>query len=184
MSLSAEAQARLAAQQAALVSALMGEGELPAGFDAKRLGAAVASLARKRRRAAARAWPAAAQALGDRFDERFAAYAASAPPPREGGPLADGRAFARWLAARGELPEAGRLQALAVDLRYAKTPGGLVSRRWPICKAAWLDRSRRLIVAVWLPWLGEYWLRIPLGRRYHHDELPTRLLTKRPMPRR
>jgi hypothetical protein len=164
MPLSAEARVRLAAEQAALVTALVARGELPAGFDAVRLRATATSLVRKRRQAAARTWPGLARALGSRYDELFLEYAATAPLPRDGGPLADGRAFARWLAARGELPEAGRLQALAFDLRYAAKADGLVSRKWPTCKTAWLPHSRRLIVAVRLPWLGEYWLRIPLGR--------------------
>jgi hypothetical protein len=163
MSLTAEARARLAAQQAALVTALMARGEPPAGFDAARLRAAAASLARKRARAAARAWPGLAQALGPRFGGLFAAYAEAVTLPHQGGPLADGRAFAGWLAARGELPEAARLQAMAVDLHYAATRTGLVPRRRPTVRVAWLRRSRRLIVAVRLPWLGERWLSIPPG---------------------
>jgi hypothetical protein len=165
MSLSAEVRARLAAEQAALVAALVGGDGAPPGFEAARLRLAAAALARKRARAAARAWPGLARALGERFGGLFAAYAGAAPLPREGGPLADGRAFARWLAARDELPEAGRLQALLVDLRYAAGLDGLVPRRWPSCRIAWLRRSRRLLVAVCLPWLGVRRLSIPLGRR-------------------
>jgi hypothetical protein len=155
------------------VSALVAQEELPAGFDAVRLRVAAASLARKRARAAARAWPGLARSLGRGFGELFAAYAEAVPLPRDGGPLADGRAFARWLAARGQLPEAGRLQALAVDLRYAGNADGLLPRRWSTCKTAWLPQSRRLIVAVWLPWHGEYWLSIPLGPRLRRDKFLT-----------
>ena len=165
MSLSAEARAYLVAQQAALVNALVARGEPPPDFDIGRLRAAVSSLARKRAQAAAQACQGLARALDHRFAELFAAYAEAAPLPRTGGPLADGRAFARWLAARNELPEAGRLQALAVDLRFAAGPDGLVPQRWPTCKIAWLSQSRRLIAALRLPWLGEYWLKVPLGRR-------------------
>jgi hypothetical protein len=173
MSQSAKARAQLAAQQAVLVNALMVHGEPPPDFDAARLRAAAASLARKRARATARAWPGLARALGRRFGGLFAAYAEAAALPRQGGPLADGRAFARWLAARGELPEAGLLQALAVDLRHTGTPDGLAPRRWPTCKAAWLHESRRLIIAVRLPWLGERWLSIPLGRRQRDVKPPS-----------
>jgi hypothetical protein len=169
MSLSAKAQAQLAVHQSLLVRALMAQGEPPPDFDAAHMRAAAASLARKRARATARQWPGLARALGRRFGGLFAAYAKAAPLPRQGGPLADGRAFARWLAARGDLPEAGLLQALAVDLRHTGNPDGLAPRRWPTCKAAWLHESRRLIVAVRLPWLGERWLSIPLGRRQHDD---------------
>jgi hypothetical protein len=164
MSLSPEARAQLKLQQAALVTALMAQGEPPPEFDAVRLSAAAATLVRKRARAVARAWPGMARALGRRFGRLFGSYAEAAKLPRVGGPLADGRAFARWLAAQGELPEACRLQALTVDLRYKGNRDGLVPRRGPACKAAWLRQSSRLIVAVWLPWLGEHWLSIPLGR--------------------
>jgi hypothetical protein len=143
----------------------MGRGKPPAGFDALRLRAAAASLARKRARAVAKAWPGMSQALAQRFGELFAAYSQAATLPSEGGPIADGRAFARWLAARGELPEKARLQVMAVDLLYTATQAGLVRRRGPTCSVAWLHQSRRLIVALLLPWLGEYWLNIPLGRR-------------------
>jgi len=169
MSPSAKARAQLAAQQAVLVRALTTRGEPPPHFDAARLRAAAASLARKRARATARAWPGLARAHGRRFGGLFSSYAEAVLLPRQGGPLADGRAFARWLAARGELPEAGLLQALAVDLRHTGNPDGLAPRRWPTCKAAWLRESRRLIVAVRLPWLGERWLSIPLGRRQDGD---------------
>jgi hypothetical protein len=165
MSPSAEGRASLAAQQAALVEALLAGGEAPAGFDEERLRVAGSALARKRAQAVARAWPGLASGLGTRFAERFAAYALTSPLPRHGGPCADGRAFARWLAARGELPDAGRLQALGIDVRYRLTPSGLVARRGPVLRVALLRRPRRLIVAMRLPWLGERWWRLPLGWR-------------------
>jgi hypothetical protein len=164
-------RARLADQQAALVTALLTRGEPPPDFDAVRLRAAASSLARKRAGATARAWPGLARALGCRFGGLFAGYAESATLPRRGGPLADGRAFARWLAVRGELPDAGRIQALAIDLRFMSTPDGLACRRWPTWQSAWLRQSGRLMVAVWLPWLGEHWMRIPLVRRQHDEGL-------------
>jgi hypothetical protein len=154
MSLSTEARDRLSAQQTALVRALMAGGEPPAHFDALRLGAATMSLARKRRRSAARAWPGLAKALRKHFEELFAAYAGAATLPRAGGSLADGREFARWLADRGELPESGQLQALAFDLRFTHNSNGLVCRRRPAFRVAWLRRSRRLIVGVRFPWFG------------------------------
>src|SRR5262249_21392119 len=109
--MSAEARAQLGALQGELVEALVGDGPAPAGFDAGRLRAAAASLAVKRRRAAARAWRGLAAALGGPFAERFDAFAATTPLPRDGGPLADGRVFLRWLG-KTELPEEVRLQAL------------------------------------------------------------------------
>jgi hypothetical protein len=163
--MSDEARARLAAAQAALVAAVAGDGDVPPGFDRSRLGAAAASLAAKRSRAAARAWPGLADALGDDFARRFAAFAARAPLPRHGGPLADGWAFARALAAAGELPESLRPQLVAVGLRYAECADGLRPRRGLSARAALLRRPRRLLLAVRLPWVGERWLTVPLARR-------------------
>ncbi len=163
--MSAEARARLAAMQADLVAALAAGAGPPAGFDAERVRLAAASLASKRRQAVARAWPDLAAALADRFGPRFEAFAAQTPLPAAGGPRADGRAFAAWLARQGELPEACRLHALAVDLRYVRTAAGLRPRRGPALKALLLRQARSLVLAVYFPWLGERWLSIPLGRR-------------------
>ena len=159
--MSAETRARLAALQAELVEALARGAAPPIGFDAERLQAAATALATKRRCAAARAWPALADAIERHFDE----YATASPLPRLGGPLADGRAFLRWLAARGEHAAEARLQALAVDLRFKTTADGLVPRRGPAMKAAMLHAPRRVVVALRLPWLGEWWLRIPVAGR-------------------
>jgi hypothetical protein len=159
--MSADARARLAALQAELVAALAGHAAPPTGFDAERIRAAAAALATKRRRAMARAWPGLTAAIAEHFDS----YAAATPLPRLGGPLADGRAFLRWLAARAEYPHQTRLQALAVDLRYATTADGLVPRRGPMLKAAWLRSTRRLVMALRLPWLGEWWVSVPLDWR-------------------
>src|SRR5262245_62673938 len=112
--LSAETRQRLAAAQAQLVNGLMGQGPALPGFHPDRVRASAESLARKRQRAVARAWPALTRALAEAFAGRFATYAETTPLPREGGPLADGRAFARFLAAAKELPDAGKLEALAV----------------------------------------------------------------------
>src|SRR5438094_839283 len=75
--------------------------------------------------------------------------------------LADGRSFAADLARRGELPDPGRLEALAVDLHYRRTRDGLKPRRGPAIKTAWLRGSRRLILAVRLPWLGARRVSLP-----------------------
>ena len=158
-----DTRARLAQEQAALVTALAGHAAAPPGFDLDRIHAAAASLANKRRRAVARAWPVLAESLGDRFAERFDGYAQSAPLPRLGGPLADGRAFLRWLEAMGEMPEACRLPALAVDLRYRSVATGLVPRRGFAFKTTVLSTQRRLIVGLRLPWLDGHWVSLPLS---------------------
>ena len=158
--MSTEARTRLAARQAELVGALAGQRPAPTGFDGDRLQAASAALAAKRRSAVARAWPDLPPALGERFAEHFDKYAQTAPLPRLGGPLADGRAFLRWLTARGVCPEACKLPALAVDLRWKTTAGGLVPRRGPALRAARIDT--RLVIALQLPWLGERCFKLPL----------------------
>ncbi len=142
-----------------LVAALVGDGPVPAGFAPARVKAMAVALAAKRARGVAKAWPALARELGDRFGESFATYARAAELPRDGGPLADGRGFARWLQASGALPRAGRIEALAIDLRYRATPRGLRRRRGPAMKVAWIGKPSRLVLALRLPWVGEYWLR-------------------------
>jgi hypothetical protein len=164
--LSAEARQRLAESQAELVQGLTGRGPLPAGFDQERVRTAAEALVRKRMRSAARACPALHRALGEKFALHFEEYAASAPLPREGGPLADGRAFIHFLAGRGELPDAGRLEALAVDLHHVRCASGLVRRRGPAAGVALLRRPRRLVLAVRLPWLGEWWITLPPWRPF------------------
>src|SRR5437870_4415565 len=111
-------RAKLAELQAELLHNLAGKAALPVGFDATRLQATAESLARKRARAVARAWPALADALGEEFGIRFAPFATATGLPAVGGPLADGRAFAQTLAAAGDLPDSARLAVLAVDLHY------------------------------------------------------------------
>jgi hypothetical protein len=158
----ADPRTRLAERQAALMQAL-GGAAAPEGFDPGRVRLTADSLARKRARAVARAWPSLAEGLGESFAARFAAYADATPLPAEGGPLADGRGFARHLDARGELPDEARLQALNVDLHHRTTAAGLRPRRGPALKAALLRDPRRLVVAVRLPWLGNRLFTVPLG---------------------
>ncbi len=165
MSLSGEARRRLGEQQAQVVGALLGRGEVHVDIDAVRLDAAAAALQRKRIRGVARAWRDLARALGPQFGSLFAAYTATENLPRDGGPLADGRRFAAWLAARNDLPDAGKLQALIVDLRFATRPNGLSVRRWPTYKATRLHESRRVAIGVNFPWLGALWCSFPIAFR-------------------
>jgi hypothetical protein len=78
-----------------------------------------------------------------------------------GGPLADGRAFARWLARRRELSDAARPAVLAVDLRYATVTGGLRPRRGPALVIGRLRRPWLIVIGLRWPWLGERWFSIP-----------------------
>ena len=168
---SPEDRDRLAAMQAVLLQALTGSGVVPEGFDASRIHAAGESLASKRMRSAGRAWPALAASLGAEFALRFAAFAAMNPLPGQGGPLADGRAFARSLTSRGgvspRLSDGARLEIIAVDLRFrsAGREGGLVTRRGFAAKVALLHTAREGVLAVRLPYFGERWLSLPLTWR-------------------
>jgi hypothetical protein len=157
MSRADDIRARIASEQGALVSALVRSGPPPDGFDPSALHVTATSLVQKRMRAVVRAWPALPESLGPRLVELFETYAQREPLPLLGGSIADGRAFVRWLAARSELPEACRLEAMAVDLRYRATARGLAPRRWPSLQIAWLPESRRVVVAIWSRRLGEYW---------------------------
>jgi len=143
-----EDRERLAAEQAALVRALVDGGPVPAGFDRDRVRATAAALARKRAREVARAWPALAAELGDDFTARFLADAARRPPPARGGALADGLAFAGALARTRRLSGDARVEALLAAAHLAATVAG---------------PPRRLVVIVRAPGLGEHWLSVPLG---------------------
>lgn len=158
-----ESRTSLAIRQAALVDALISGRAAPPGFDSQRVLAAAESLARKRARSVLRAWPRLAYAMGPEFGLRFAEYAAASSIPEKGGPLADGHAFARWLRAHDRLPDAGCLELMAVALRYRRVPAGLVRRRGPVLRMAWFHASRRIILAVRLPSLGERWLHLHLS---------------------
>src|SRR5262249_47592483 len=149
-----------AAQQAALVKALTSGTAPPADFDVARIEAAAEALARKRCRGVARTWPALRRALAESFEPRFAAFSAATPLPEDGGPLADGRAFARFLAAAGVLPEEARLELMAVDLSYVSTNRGLLPRRGFTMRIAVLRRACRLVLGIRMPWFGVRWLSI------------------------
>jgi hypothetical protein len=155
-----EARERLGQQQAALVRALTGRGEAPPGFVEGQVETAARSLASKRRQEVARAWPALAACLGEKFVERFDRFAAETPLPAEGGPLADGRALARALRAE-ELSDEARAEVFWVDLRWRSVPAGLVPRRVVVMRAVWLRQKRRLLLGMRL--LGATWaLAVPL----------------------
>jgi len=159
----AEQRAELARQQAELVRTLVAGGAPLPDFDAQRLQAAARSLALKRRHELAHSWPGLVEGLGADFDRLYRSYAVHSPRPRHGGPLADGRAFARFLAAQGQLSDGGKLEALLVDAQYASGRAGWTRRRGAWCRVVYLRSGRALVVAVRWPWLGVRWWRVPLG---------------------
>jgi hypothetical protein len=141
------ANALLAAQQAALVRALTGQGPPPMGFDAGRVGVVARSLVMKRLRSVRRVWPGLARGLGEEFDRLFVDYATVRPTPRRGGALADGDTFIAHLVAHGHCPDEARRERLAVALDYRRTADGLVRRsRWAIVVRCAMFRSRRRVL--------------------------------------
>jgi hypothetical protein len=157
----------LGQRQAALMAALAGAAPVPAGFDAARVRAAAAAIASKRARCVAQAWPSLRIALGARFGQAFAAYASVTPLAANGGPLADGRGFVRFLGTTHALPDAVRQQALLVDAGHVASPDGLARRRWPCLRIGWLPQSRRLLVALGGPRATRWWrIGLPARRRY------------------
>jgi hypothetical protein len=155
---------RQAKLQDALIRSLVGGSDPPRGLDADRVAAAAAALRMKRARGVARAWPQLAVELGARFASEFDQFARAVPIPRQGGPLADGLAFARWQAARGALLDSARIELLSVSLRFRFAPEGIVGRRGPRLGWVWLPQGRTMAVAFrWWP-VGEWWLRVrPFG---------------------
>jgi hypothetical protein len=146
---------RLAAEQAALVRALVGGGPVPGGFDPERVRATSAALARKRAREVARAWPVLAAELGQDLTPAFLAHAAGRPPPARGGALADGLAFADALARRGRLPGNARVERLFARAHLSSSPARLA--------ATLAGPPRRLVLLVRLPALGDRCLSLPLA---------------------
>jgi hypothetical protein len=145
---------RLAAEQAALVRALVSGAPVPDGFDPERVRATSAALVRKRAREAARAWPVLAAELGQEFIPAFLALAARRPPPARGGALADGLAFADDLARQGRLPGNARVERLGARAHLSPAPARLA--------ATLAGPPRRLVLLVRLPGLGDRWLSLSL----------------------
>jgi hypothetical protein len=139
------ARHRLAAQQEALVAALVTGAAAPPGFDGNRLDAARAALLNKRAGEVRRSWPMLAASLGPQWTTRFAAWAGTRPPL---GALRDGFDFARHLARSGELDGRAAAELAAREGLWSydgdaapqtrRLPGAV--RRW----VGWI-RVRRLI---------------------------------------
>jgi len=152
----------LARRQAEVVSALVGEEAPPAGFDAARLRLAAAGLREKRAHAIARAWPRLARALGPDFADAVERHVRRLPSAPPSGPLGDGRALARSLAAEGRLPWEGRVELLSAELRHRWPADGRRLPRRAGAAAAWRRSPPEVVVALRLPGLGERWLRLPI----------------------
>ncbi|WP_155542315.1 hypothetical protein [Amycolatopsis camponoti] len=98
----------LAAQQAALLRALLADGPAPPGFDTARLRVEAQVLRRKHGRVLAYQRPELAEQLGERFGPLFAEFAAGRPKrdAERSGAYAD--AFVEWLIEGGHVAKPRR----------------------------------------------------------------------------
>lgn len=145
--MSAPERAVYAAHQAQLLDALLHGDNPPQGFAAAQADAAGRALRRKRARAVARAWPALAIDLGDTFGAHFDVFARATDTPAPAGPLADGLAFARWIAAHARLGDDARAELLLAR--------AALHRRGPFVRIARLRQPHpRLLLVARLPWTG------------------------------
>jgi hypothetical protein len=157
-------RSNVASEQQTFLAALVSNTEAPSGADQAKFAAAKEALLRKRVRSVAKSWPGLARDLGESFFEEFRAFAEVEPLPQQGGPLADGLAFARRWARANSLSEAARLEVLAVRVQHVQRRTGLVPRRGLALVCGMFQGPRRLVIGVRLPWLGAHWTSIPLGR--------------------
>ncbi|GAA2582940.1 hypothetical protein GCM10010399_10840 [Dactylosporangium fulvum] len=125
----------LAEQQRALVAALVGGAEVPAGFDAAGVLATRTALRRKRAGEVARTWPLLAASYGDAWPATFARWAAGQPP---NGSLCDGWDFARD--AGDSLPDLARRELAEREAAFDYDGVHAPVRRGRL--AAWMRRRR------------------------------------------
>ena len=148
--LTSEARARVAREQETLVSALVANGPVPAGFAAGRIHSAARALQRKRLRTLRHAWPVLAKAFTLTLEEDLAEYFASTPMPTQGGGLADGRSFIRWLAQKQTLPDEVKIGAARFDVQFVVSSSGIRPRRWPTCRVLLASQPRRILLLLHL----------------------------------
>ena len=156
--MSADISNGLGRQQAALLAALLSDGPLPAGFDAARIQAAARGLEAKRKHAVTNAWPILSDALGDRYSRLFDAYTASNTLPTQGNAQLDGYLFCEWLAGCREFPREAVIERMRFDLHYFVSANRVRIRRGPRMLVARSGGESKWVVALRLPWFGEYWL--------------------------
>jgi hypothetical protein len=144
-----------------MVRSLVAQGPVPADFDETRLRTMARTLVNKRRTSLARIWPSLVKAVGDSYTESFTKYAQSHSMPVCATPRGDGRAYLSWLATQHPLSDTLFLEAMAFDLRFLSTPQGLRPRSRFRVRMARLPQSRKLVIALRLPWLGERWWGVP-----------------------
>jgi hypothetical protein len=111
----------LAAQQAALLRAVLAGGEVPPGFDGDRVAIEAKALLSKRRRVIGQLRPDVRAAMGERYNALFDEYARAFPRVTGQRWRDDAAAFAGWLEARGELKRPRRFTWLRARSRSTRT---------------------------------------------------------------
>jgi hypothetical protein len=158
-------RARVFARQQRVLRAVLSGTDLPAEFERLQLEVAHDAVVRKRAWCCAGAWPQMCRALGGRFFELFETYMRGDPYPPAGGSSVDGRLFAVFLQRRGLLPDVGRVQALAFDLRHRIRDGRATPTRGVTVRWVRLRRPPYLVIGLRAFGRPPRVVRIPLGRR-------------------
>jgi hypothetical protein len=123
----------LARRQAELVDALVAGGEVPAGFDGRRIDSTRRALLRKRAGEAAKVWPLLAAAAGPGWAATFRTHLDGRPP---GGALRDGWDLARVLDRLGGLAGAAAAELAERETTW-RYDGVSAPRRRRLPAARW-----------------------------------------------
>lgn len=150
--MSADQRATLAARETELVKALHGGPTAP-GLDAGMIALASTGIVRKRARQVARAFPALARDLGPDYQEAFTAFAGT-NPPRDGGALADGLAFASIVERERGLSDDAKIDRMVAAAGVTTRRGRLTRRRAPHIRAAVTRHPPGIVIVARSPMLG------------------------------
>lgn len=141
-------RAGLAVAQTDLLEALDSGQSIPPGFNPQQVALAAHTLSKKRARVVERTWPMVAAALAEAFELAFLQYARHNKIPSDGGPLTDGRLFARFLEERGNFPESALQEVLSFDLSYSLRGGKIALRYGFGMRCVKLSNSSSLLLGL------------------------------------
>jgi len=150
-----EVRRQLGLHQQQLVRALILGGPVPAGFDASRVEVTARQLVEKRWCRVGDLRPALHRSLGPTGSARFFSYASAFPLPA-GGAEADALCFCQKAVPAGELSFEARIEHAAARARYRSPGGGLVPRHGPFVTRVACPVTRRSVLMVRMPILGQF----------------------------
>jgi hypothetical protein len=162
-----EARRRVKENQEAMLKVLLGVEGHSQVREASFLKNAQDALLRKRSWSCSLAWPTLLRALGSvEFIRLFTDYARDHPYQPVGGALVDGRRFVAWLSDKERLPDLGRVQLLAFDLKYRVRKGMERPRAIGKIAVCRLRNPPYLCIGISLPFLQvKRIVRVPLSKR-------------------